>query len=96
MRDNKQLPATIDEAVRQMVLVFPKQILDEILELDDQEISQYQYSLKENTITCLMKWLHNKTQILEQCGLYSIEEISGYVVWQLKRELQSRSCKLNE
>ena len=88
MRKKRISPKTIDEAVEQIQHEFPPNFLEAISTLSLDELKSYQSTLDEHIENSLISWLHGNTSILDQCGSYSSEEITGFVIWHLWKELQ--------
>ena len=91
MKENPAAPETIDEAVKQIQHEFPRDSLAAIECLSVNELKSYRSVLDEHIYSLLISWLHNNTTILEQCGGYSVEEIVGYVIWELWTALRAET-----
>ena len=88
--DSDQYPLkTIEDAVVQIQRDFPQGFLNAIKSLTSDDVKRYQSTLDASIKNALTSWLHNNTIILEHCGSYSLEEILGFVIWQLWQELRT-------
>ena len=77
-----------DDVNMQILREFPSDFLNSIKSLSYDGIKSYQFALDEHVRSALISWLHNNTRILEQCGSYSVEEITGFILWQLWKDLR--------
>ena len=88
MKKKGNSPKTIDEAVEQIQSEFPSDFLEAIGSLSLDELKSYQITMDGHIKNSLVSWLHCNTHISDQCGSYSSEDIIGYFIWHLWKELR--------
>ncbi len=68
---------------------MPVAYLEEIARLSEADIKSYCETVSVPVVSMITGWISNKSNLIDRCDLYSFDDITGFVLYELWKDLRN-------